>query len=379
MSIRTLIVVLGLVRLTACTQAPQRTVRITLPGAEGRTIYFDRFVNDRLQHVDSAVVDESGSATMVLPALPLDLYAITLDNAQHLVVATDSTEQLRIATTLEEFEVPTHVEGSAHTQAMVDFAAETRSYDERRQQLRQALVDSPGDTAALGQLNRASAAYYQLCKRVLETQAGSPVCLSVVRRLNLQEELATYKKVREDLRKPMARSAFYAMFRDQVDRAEQEEINRQMQERQLAQADNLLPLGSPAPEIRQRTPQGDMLALSDLRGKVVLVDFWASWCRPCRMENPNVKRVYERYHGKGFEILGVSLDRTKDAWTSAIAQDGLPWKHVSDLAFWNNAAAQEYGLSSIPYTVLVDPEGKIVGKNLRGPQLEAKLATMFPG
>jgi alkyl hydroperoxide reductase subunit AhpC len=95
------------------------------------------------------------------------------------------------------------------------------------------------------------------------------------------------------------------------------------------------------------------------------------------MENPNVKRVYERFNKKGFEILGVSLDRDHAAWVKAIQDDGLPWKHVSDLGFWNNAAAQEYGVTGIPYTVLVDREGKILDKGLRGEQLEQKLAELL--
>jgi thiol-disulfide isomerase/thioredoxin len=112
---------------------------------------------------------------------------------------------------------------------------------------------------------------------------------------------------------------------------------------------------------------------------VVLIDFWASWCRPCRIENPNVKRVYERFAKKGFEILGVSLDRDHAAWVKAIQDDGLPWKHASDLGFWNNAAAQEYGVGSIPYTVLIDKDGKILEKGLRGDELEAKLAALLGG
>ena len=95
------------------------------------------------------------------------------------------------------------------------------------------------------------------------------------------------------------------------------------------------------------------------------------------MENPNVVQAYNKYHGKGFEVLGVSLDKTKDAWTSAIKQDGLNWHHVSDLAFWNNAAAQQYGVSSIPFSVLLDRDGKVLAKNLRGPALEEKLAEVL--
>jgi len=137
-------------------------------------------------------------------------------------------------------------------------------------------------------------------------------------------------------------------------------------------------IGDKAPELAfMNADSTKVLKLSELRGKYVLIDFWASWCRPCRMENPNVKRVYDRFNKKGFEILGVSLDRDHAAWVKAIQDDGLPWKHVSDLGFWNNAAAQEYGVTGIPYTVLVDREGKILDKGLRGEQLEQRLAELL--
>ncbi len=135
--------------------------------------------------------------------------------------------------------------------------------------------------------------------------------------------------------------------------------------------------GAMAPEINLPTPEGKNLKLSDLRGKVVLIDFWASWCGPCRRENPNVVRVYEKYKDKGFEILSVSLDKDRSRWLQAIEQDGLEWLHVSDLKFWQSEAAQTYGVGSIPYTVLVDREGKIIASRLRGAALENKLAEIF--
>ena len=134
-----------------------------------------------------------------------------------------------------------------------------------------------------------------------------------------------------------------------------------------------LAIGAVAPEISLPNPEGEVISLSSLKGKYVLIDFWAAWCRPCRAENPNVVRVYEEYAGENFEILGVSLDKTKAAWTTAIAQDQLPWLHVSDLKFWRSEAAQTYQVSAIPATYLIDPEGKIIAKNLRGANLEAKL------
>ena len=140
-----------------------------------------------------------------------------------------------------------------------------------------------------------------------------------------------------------------------------------------------LAVGMPAPDIALPNPEGDTVRLSSLRGKYVMIDFWAAWCKPCRMENPNVVRLYDQYKDKGFEIYGVSLDRTKDAWVEAIADDNLTWKHVSDLQYFNSEAAALYSINAIPATVLLDKEGKIIAKNLRGEALEAKLAEIFGG
>jgi len=136
-------------------------------------------------------------------------------------------------------------------------------------------------------------------------------------------------------------------------------------------------VGSEAPEIALNTPTGERLALSSLRGKYVLIDFWASWCGPCRRENPNVIKTYAAYKDKGFEIYGVSLDQDRAAWLKAIETDGLIWKHVSDLQYWNSVAAQAYQVSAIPMTFLLDKEGKILAKGLRGSALDQYLANLF--
>ncbi len=136
-------------------------------------------------------------------------------------------------------------------------------------------------------------------------------------------------------------------------------------------------VGGPAPDFTQNRPDGTPFTLSSLRGKLVLVDFWASWCGPCRAENPNVVKVYNRFKNKGFEIVGVSLDNNREAWLKAIADDGLTWVHVSDIKGWENEVAQQYAVRSIPHTVLVGPDGVILAKNLRGAALEAKIAEVL--
>lgn len=138
-------------------------------------------------------------------------------------------------------------------------------------------------------------------------------------------------------------------------------------------------IGSYAMDFTQNDTLGKPVSLSSFRGKYVLVDFWASWCGPCRRENPNVVKVFNKFSDKNFTILSVSLDRpdAKDKWLAAIHKDGLTWTHVSDLKYWDNAVAKQYGIRAIPQNLLLDPQGKIIAKNLRGEDLDVKLTEVF--
>ena len=148
-------------------------------------------------------------------------------------------------------------------------------------------------------------------------------------------------------------------------------IAQQKQAESSAGSNDLL--NQPAPDLTMNTPDGKPLSISSFKGKYVLVDFWASWCGPCRQENPNVVNAYKKYHSAQFEILGISLDESDGVWKQAIAKDQLTWPQMSDLKKWKSAAIDAYHLDGIPFNVLINPEGKIIAQNLRGAALDATL------
>jgi peroxiredoxin len=197
---------------------------------------------------------------------------------------------------------------------------------------------------------------------------NSPALLPVISTLDAQNDFATYESIVTQLNATFSESPSI------------KELNKNyLQIKTTREAANLLAPGKLAPDFEELKLDGKTkMKLSDLRGQVVLLDFWASWCGPCRKENPNVVKLYAKYKAEGFTVMSVSLDKDKAAWEAAIAKDNLTWpNHVSDLQQWSSKAAALYQVKGIPFTVLIDKEGKIIQTNLRGEALDAELKRIF--
>lgn len=203
-------------------------------------------------------------------------------------------------------------------------------------------------------------------KSFIDSIIPSIVAIRAASALDPAEEIDYLEDLAAKMQKELPNSSYTQKFATQMAAA-----------RRQVEADRLLAIGQTAPEISLKNPEDELIKLSSLQGKIVLIDFWASWCKPCRIENPKVVEMYQKYKDKGFEIYGVSLDESKEAWVKAIKDDNLTWLHVSDLKFWYSKAAQDYQVSAIPQTYLIDAEGKILAKGLRGASLEKKLAELL--
>jgi peroxiredoxin len=356
------------------------TISGTLKGAEGKTIYLERTTNNKQVLTDSSVIGADGSFAIV-PAQPLDFdfYLMRVgdgNNGNDFILITDSSECPTITGEISHLKESIRIEGSVHTQDYYDILQQSAVFDQKEQAAREKLTPgmSPAELDMINQeVIEARKERSEVIKKWLDTHSGSPAALLILTRLDPRTDMALFNKVFQDSEASCGRTPIYKSMKKQV----QMLMTREKPQPYDSPSSNIS-TGKMAPDIALPDPNGKIRKLSDLRGKTVLVDFWASWCKPCRMENPNVVQAYHKYNKDGFEVFSVSLDQLKDSWKKAIDQDKLVWpNHVSDLKHWDSEAAKLYNVHSIPFTVLVDKEGKILGHNLRGAMLEDKLKAIY--
>ena len=313
--------------------------------------------------IDTAVVSEDGEFVFDNPIQKPGFYRLQIGQDFQVVLPLQPNDEIKIKGDAAD---PTSIKmkGSENVERMYEFSMFNYQIAQQQEALNQEFESTPNAaqndsilTVFRGRYAEMEQAKIDKIKEMIDEKPGLLANLAFMEMLDPQnpENLKYLKKVDKALEEEYSGIVFYDSFHKKLSGMSQ------------------LAVGSEVPEISLPNPNGETVALSSLRGKVVLIDFWASWCRPCRVENPNIVAAYNKYKDKGFEIFGVSLDKTKDAWVRAIDQDNLTWTHVSDLKFWNSEAAKDYGVTGIPFAVLIDEEGKVIAKNLRGQALHQKL------
>ncbi len=338
-----------------------------ISGAKGQMLYLDLLSSAKVSPLDSVKLNEDGVFGFNVQVKEPGFYRLRFDQSNFAIVMLDPGTKVEVDAKAENLGLTYKVKGSpdnewlaAATQTLIRNGSRGDSLQNAASQI----PDIQTNTAEQMRFQKAFAEMQeqenQMVRDYIKAHPNSLTCLALVERLDPDKDIQYFKMLDEGLTKTYPALEFTKSFHERV-----LELSK-------------LAIGSQAPEINLNNPEGVAVPLSSLKGKVVLIDFWASWCRPCRAENPNVVRLYKQYQPKGFEVYSVSLDRAKDAWVEAIAKDGLLWKnHVSDLGYWQSSVVKQYNISGIPMTYLIDKDGKIIGKGLRGEELEKKLSEMF--
>lgn len=343
----------------------------TLENGAGQTIKIEQIETDHFIQVGSGTVAEDGSFSIYMEDPVNDFYRISLKENDFIWLILDKGEQPVINADANDLAMSYTVTGSEDSEILKELFLETDAYNLQMEQITGELSRlAYGDTTARAEiLMRADSikgVFRNYLLTFIEEHPTSPACISTFEYFQNMEDVDVVRLIRDNLKPTFSHSQYYTMLESHI-------FNM---DRQIAQLY--------VPDIQLPNPQGETIALSSLRGKTVLIDFWASWCKPCRAANPEVVELYNKYKDKGFTVYSVSLDGhpqdpdPKGSWMAAIEQDGLIWpNHVSDLQYWNSQVVTTFGFQGIPHTVLVDPEGMVIESGLRGPALAAKLEELF--
>ncbi len=390
MKIKTLGIALSFIVLSACNQdgGGQTTLEGSVENSD--VIYVSLLSPMQIEKLDTVeLTDSRFSYTFEVDSIP-NFYAVETPDGYGLPLFIAPGEKVELTVTGDKGNRKYEVSGSEESERILkvtDILRDAMAEVDRLDSLNQSAMDSTNFMSIRMKsdsiLKHVTEETSQKYKSMIDEEPGRMSNLFIFSQgmgrtpmITPQDDMEYFEKVLVALKEKYPNHPHVVNFDERIGKikealAAQEELDKVKE--------SLQP-GSPVPNISMTDPNGNMRSLDDLKGKVVLVDFWAAWCRPCRAENPNLVRMYKEYKNKGFDVFSVSLDglpqqpNPKQDWEEAINQDGLIWaNHVSDLQGWNSGVVPKFGFNGIPYTVLVDREGNIIATELRGPTLEAKL------
>ncbi len=351
----------------SCSQSSEVKISGNFGNASDKKVFLFLITDKQPLIKDSTIIKDDGSFSFSFPATEPAFYRVSSKDIYIDVIAKNG-DQIKIKADHTKDKKKYEVSGSADSEFIKKAKDFSAGYEKVAEGLNKNYIDNMAaktvnmdsvvrllnakNETAVTQLN-------QELKSMISNSKQSYGALYVINFLNPEQEAVFINNFIAENDKTFGKTDLYIG------------LKYRMQEMKK------LAIGQPAPEISMPTPAGKILSLSSLKGKYVLVDFWASWCGPCRKENPNVVKLYNEYNSKGFEILGVSLDTKKENWEKAISDDKLTWPHISELAGWQTSVVKNFKIESIPSTLLVDKDGNILARNLRGEDLENYLKKLF--
>ncbi|HOK26546.1 MAG TPA: TlpA disulfide reductase family protein [Bacteroidales bacterium] len=351
---------------------------------EGEYLYLAEIKETAVENVDSVKLEKNGNFSFKREIDIPAFYLLKQSNGNFFTLLAGPGEKIEVKAVYNRLNEPVSVKGSEGTDKLLEYNKVLKSTTEKLRNLSEIYrenASSPDLPKVVETIDSTARVYLSeinsYTKKFIDDNTGSLVTLIALYQqvaprayvLDPVKDINYFIKVDSVLYRRYPASGPVRALHEQV---------AALVEGVTSSGGTLLTPGNEAPDFTLPSPDGQMISLSSTRGKVVLLDFWAAWCGPCRLENPNLVRAYEKYHNKGFEIFQVSLDRTREAWLKGIEEDKLgKWIHVSDLKYWESSVVSLYHIEQIPNNYLLDRDGKIIAVNLRGEDLQSKLAEIF--
>lgn len=349
--------------LSSCTSADQYRLTGKVKGMTEGKVYLSKLQDHKLVKTDSTQLTESGFSFTGVTEFP-EMYWIQLEGQRGSIQFFLENSEITIDVDVNSLK-NAKISGSVNHDLITSYDNKLKKVQLKQQKMYPAYqtAEKEGKQVEMdsieAEFNRLEADKLTAGEDFITRNSNTGAAAFVAYRISTPLEIAEMEKIYASLEGNAKKSSYADLLKDKIELLKSVEV------------------GQPAPDFTMSTNKGDSLSLSSFRGKIVVVDFWASWCGPCRNENPHMLEMYKELHPKGVEFLGVSLDKNKKSWLKAIKKDGLVWNHVSDLKYWDCKAAKLYGISGIPATIVIDQNGIIAAKKVFGDDLKTAVENLI--